>query len=113
MTSTRDDQFPKVGLVVRDDTDSNMLKLLNAKVDNLETKQQELMSEIEAMKTKARNDASGGQYPHEKCVVLYNFPRTANEDITEVIKDLLVTELLITRAEVVRTKIISHERSKR
>ena len=25
---TRDDQSPKVGLVVRDDTDSNMLRLL-------------------------------------------------------------------------------------
>ena len=70
------------------------------------------MSEIQlAMKVKATNDTSSGQYPHEKCVVLYNFPRTANENITEVINDLLVTELLITRAEVVRAKIISHERS--
>ena len=58
----------KIGLVVKDDTD-NMLKLLKTKVDSLETNQQELMGEIEAMKTKARHDVSGEQYPHEKCVV--------------------------------------------
>ena len=44
---------------------------------------------------------------------LYNFPRTDNETITEVIRDFQVTEPLIIRAEVVRAKIISHERSKR
>ena len=34
LTNTRDDQSPKVGLGVRNETDSNMLKLLKTKVDN-------------------------------------------------------------------------------
>ena len=59
--------------MVKDDTD-NMLKLLKTKVDSLETNQQELMGEIEAMKTKARYDVSGEQYPHEIYIYIYISP---------------------------------------
>ena len=47
------------------------------------------------------------------CVLLYDFSKPADENITEVIKDSLFTELLILRAKVVRTKVTSYEWSKR
>ena len=106
VSSRWDDKSPKVGLVVQDDTDPNILKLQNIEVDNLETKQQEIIDEIEAVKTKTRNDINGNKkwkqkmetrngnkkwkqemtstVSTQKHLVLNNFPRTANENMTEV-----------------------------